>query len=106
MAEAKLPPGRWILNLSHPYLGISKTISVDIESGAELRREIVIGKGKLQIEAREPARVYINGKPMGSTPIEVELYEGRHRVRLEARSGATKNETVTLEADATQKIEF
>jgi serine/threonine protein kinase len=60
-------------------------------------------RGKLTIRVRPWANVWINGKPYGQTPVQVELPVGRHRVRL--RDEATeKSLTVTVTAGQPMEV--
>jgi len=61
------------------------------------------GSGKVSINARPWANVAINGRDHGTTPQEVELPAGRHRVEL-TRDGETVTRTVTVRAGATANV--
>jgi hypothetical protein len=59
---------------------------------------------KLHISSRPPAKVAVDGKEVGMSPIEIEVAPGRHRVRFELGSdrftfavSAKAGETVTLD---------
>jgi hypothetical protein len=64
--------------------------------------------GRLQINSVPPARVFIDGKEVGTTPLDLALPPGRHTVKLEAGGKShvhaveiKEGQTVTLDKDLT-----
>lgn len=64
--------------------------------------------GKLKITSNvEGANIFINGKQEGVTPLEnIELVEGRHKIRLEHPEHHTKEKTILLKAYEQKDVSF
>ena len=51
------------------------------------------------------AKVFVDGVEAGTTPLKLQLYEGRHDLRLEARKGVgSKVVPVTVKEGPPQKL--
>lgn len=57
--------------------------------------------GKLQVSSASPARVFVDGKSVGDTPIVVELPPGRHVVKLQI---GTASEVHTVEVKSGETV--
>lgn len=53
-------------------------------------------KGELRIETNRPARVYIDGQPMGTSPVQTELSIGRHVLEARAPEGGDSARAETV----------
>ncbi len=63
------------------------------------------GKGTLTISSKSWAKVYVDGKYIGTTPQIVQVKVGKHRVRLENSStGAKKSSKVEVKKGQTVKV--
>ena len=91
LANISLQEGIHKLILKNPPLKIAKQVTVRIVADQVTKRSIDITKGmkgKLKIKVIPWAHVYIDGKPMGMTPLKpIELRAGEHEVLV-------KNETL------------
>ena len=78
-----LPPGEVRVEVYDSKLGISKEQSFNLVAGSNGTRRIVVGQGSLEFRVRPFATVFLDGKPLGQTPIPaLQVYEGRHSVKL------------------------
>jgi hypothetical protein len=58
-------------------------MTIRIRSGEETRQAIEFSRGTLVLHAEPWARVSLDGKPLGRTPLEtVEVMEGAHQLRF------------------------
>ena len=87
LAEIPFQEGTYKLVLRNPLLNIEKTIVVKIMADKTEKMSIDIMEGitgKLKINVRPWAHVYVDGKNMGSTPLKpLELTVGEHTVLVE-----------------------
>jgi hypothetical protein len=61
--------------------------------------------GKIQIETQPPgAKVFLNGKPAGDSPLTLEVAAGRHTLTLASASGSVRR-TVRVEAGKTVSVD-
>ena len=61
--------------------------------------------GKIQIETQPPgAKVFLNGKPAGESPTNLEVPAGRHTLTLASASGSVRR-TVRVEAGKTVTVD-
>jgi hypothetical protein len=67
---------------------------------ANLQRERREHRLKVTTNARG-AEVFIDGRNMGRAPVDIDLPEGRHRIRVTARGYKEFNDTVTLNRSRT-----
>jgi serine/threonine-protein kinase len=76
-------PGRHVLTLSDRSKGInqSRVVMVGREGVTPLR--VSLGKGTLSVRAPRGANVFVDGRPMGASPLqEMHLYEGSHHIKV------------------------
>jgi hypothetical protein len=87
LANIRLQEGTRKLVLKNPPLGIEREVTVHIVADKTEKESINITegmKGKLKISVTPWAHVYVDGKDMGTTPLEsLELTVGRHEVQLQ-----------------------
>jgi hypothetical protein len=76
-------PGRHVLTLSDRSKGInqSRVVMVGREGVTALR--VSLGKGTLSVRAPSGANVFVDGRAMGASPLQVmHLYEGSHHIKV------------------------
>ena len=108
--KLELAPGRYEVTVSGR--GRSRTLAVEIASGAEVVRRVDLAPerapvtGSLEIVSQPSgARVLIDGRVRGQTPLLVdELAAGRHVVLVESGSGAVRR-TVRVRPGETTRVE-
>ncbi len=99
-----LPAGRHVLTLSNPALGIQTTRAVTVNPTGRTTHRIYLNKGFVTVQAPEGASVQINGRNLGTAPIEeLDLYEGQHRLVVTV-GGARWQKSFQL--DAQQRVTF
>ncbi|MHB8878940.1 MAG: PEGA domain-containing protein, partial [Myxococcaceae bacterium] len=80
---SNLPPGEVRVEVYDSKLGISKEQAFTLAAGPNGTKRIVVGQGTLEFRVRPFATVFLDGKPLGQTPLPAQqVYEGRHSVRL------------------------
>jgi serine/threonine-protein kinase len=79
-----VPSGPVLLRVTNESVGFSRDREVNIEAGQNYQFEIRARQGWLRLAIAPWARVSIDGKELGLTPLpKVPLYEGVHQVTLE-----------------------
>jgi eukaryotic-like serine/threonine-protein kinase len=101
---APLPPGRHVLSLSNPALGIQTSRVITVGPTGRTTQRIYLSKGYVNIRAPAGATVQVNGRSVGTAPIEeLDLYEGFHRLVVTV-NGARWQKSFQL--DANQRVTF
>jgi serine/threonine-protein kinase len=78
-----IPPGKVDVEVFDTQVGFFKKQSFTVNAGDNGVFPFTISKGRLTVRAFPYASVSIDGKPLGDTPLApVELYEGRHVLKL------------------------
>jgi serine/threonine protein kinase len=78
-----MSPGELELELRAPELGFRKTVAVKLTEGDNGRLRVQGEKAKLQLQISPWARVLLNGREVGHTPLPpMEVWEGRHLITL------------------------
>jgi hypothetical protein len=89
MANIPLQEGTHKLLLKNPLLKIEKQITVQIVADKVTKESVDITgeiKGQLKIRVIPRAHVYVDGEPMGMTPLKpLELPVGEHIVQVKNR---------------------
>ncbi len=99
-----MPPGRHVLSLSNAGLGIQTARSVTVAPMGRTTQRIYLNKGFVTIRAPEGSTVQVNGRKVGTAPIEeLDLYEGYHRLVVTV-GGARWQKSFQL--DANQRVIF
>jgi hypothetical protein len=76
-----MPPGRHVLSLSNPALGIQTSRAVTVAPEGRTTVRIYLSKGFVNVRAPAGATVQVDGRNVGKAPIdELDLYEGYHRL--------------------------
>jgi eukaryotic-like serine/threonine-protein kinase len=103
-----LAPGRYTLTVRSRRLGYQLTRQVVVRAGAHASVEAAPRRGRLKVLVRPWARVYLDGKDIGLTPIPVrKVYEGPHRLRFHnSKLKRTERRSVVIrpEREAVVKI--
>ncbi|MEO1336128.1 MAG: PEGA domain-containing protein, partial [Myxococcota bacterium] len=76
--------------------GISRQVIVDIDKGKTARLKVQMQIGVFKVLSRPWAEVFLDGKPLGNTPLTVDAYEGRHQLKLVSADGDERIQTITV----------
>jgi serine/threonine-protein kinase len=99
-----MPPGRHVLSLSNPALGIQTARAVTVAPTGRTTQRIYLNKGFVTIRAPEGSAVQVDGRKVGTAPVEeLDLYEGYHRLVVTV-GGARWQKSFQLEAN--QRVTF
>ncbi len=99
-----MPPGRHVLSLSNPALGIQTARSVTVAPTGRTTQRIYLNKGYVTIRAPEGSAIQVDGRKVGTAPVEeLDLYEGYHRLVVTV-GGARWQKSFQL--DANQRVTF
>jgi hypothetical protein len=101
----QMPAGGHRLLLRNRQLGIGLARGVKIRSGETTVINWRLRKGRLEVKVQPAARVLVDGVGRGNAPLTLELYEGRHGVRLVSPSGSVYRVRVTVEPAKTTRVE-
>jgi len=67
----------------------------------------IAGGGKIRVEsAAQEGNVFIDGKAMGATPLEVPVTAGVHEIEIQYPGGTNEKKQATVEAGKTERVEF
>ncbi|MDY7232571.1 serine/threonine-protein kinase [Hyalangium rubrum] len=101
---APMPAGRHVLSLSNPALGIQTARSVTVNLTGRTTQRFYLNKGFVTIRGPEGSIVQVDGRKVGTTPVEeLDLYEGYHRLVVTVGSARW---TKSFQLDATQRVTF
>lgn len=93
-----LPPGRHVLYLNNPELGIHTARAVTVSATERNLHEVRLLKGFIHVRAPRGTAIIVDGRHVGTAPIEqIALYEGPHRL-LATLNGESWEQTFQLEA--------
>jgi len=93
-----VPSGTLHLRLENRAEGILLWRAVRVQPGDLTVFRWTLGKGKLKVDSPTPVGVTVDGVDRGTAPIELELYEGRHVVRLTDVNGKARTRRVKVPA--------
>ncbi len=95
--------GRWFM---HSRPAETKPPAVVQEAPAPAAAPAISPKmGRIQVETQPPgARVVLNGKPVGESPLSLEVPAGRHVLTLASASGSVRK-TIRVEAGKTVAVD-
>jgi len=111
LANIRLQEGTHKLVLKNPPLKIEKELRVKIMANQHIKESVDlregIAKGKLKINVKPWADVYLDGKRVGETPLEpLELTPGEYFVLVKnEKLGKQKSSRVTIEPNKTYSVE-
>ncbi|WP_224360729.1 protein kinase domain-containing protein [Hyalangium versicolor] len=99
-----LPAGRHVISFSSPSLGINTARSVTVNPLGRTTARFYLNKGYVNVRAPEGGVVQVDGRNVGTTPVdELDLYEGQHRLTVTV-NGARWQKIFSLEAS--QRLTF
>ena len=100
----KLAPGTYAVQLID--VDYSKTVQVTIHAGKTTTSHVVLEKGKLLIDVRPWADVYVKNRKIGTTPLPpIELPEGDYRIRVvNPDVGVDRSLPITIQRGKTTRI--
>ncbi|HEY3586065.1 MAG TPA: serine/threonine-protein kinase, partial [Myxococcaceae bacterium] len=76
-------PGRHALTLSDQAKGINQTRVVTVKKDAVTSMHLTVGRGTLSVRAPQGARVIVDGRVVGSSPVDdLHLFEGSHHLKV------------------------
>ncbi|MBF5044217.1 protein kinase [Aggregicoccus sp. 17bor-14] len=102
--KASLPPGRHLLALRNPALGIYTARAVTVGASGRVAQSVYLARGYVVVSAPEGASIRVDGKAYGSAPVgELALYEGEHHLVVDA-AGARWQQGFRLEPN--QRVRF
>lgn len=79
--KLELSPGRKVVRLENKELGINTGRVFTLKEGATAVESITLGQGTVVLTAPDGAAVFMDGKRIGTAPMqEITVYEGAHRV--------------------------
>lgn len=101
-----LPPGRHMVRVSLASAGFERVRALSVRGGALHEVEILGRKGVLRLAVAPWARVQIDGRDVGITPLrDLSLVEGTHHVVLENPDIGKKHESlVRIEPDKVSSL--
>jgi hypothetical protein len=94
------------LEFFDPTLGVSKTEQLTLKPGDNGIHKVEIPKGKLVLKVDEGVSVTVDGKSVGTTPLEpLSLFEGKHTVQL-VLGDLKERRTLAIAGDEETELEF
>jgi hypothetical protein len=97
-----LPAGRHELELMNDAVGYRATVTVQVLPGREVTVPVELPQSLLNISATPSARVWVDGREVGNTPIaQLALPVGQHEVRFEHPEHGERRMTVLVRVGAT-----
>jgi serine/threonine-protein kinase len=77
------PPGKAVLALMDRTRSVNVTRSIVIADNGITSTDIYLAKGYINVSAPEGAKVYVDGRPLGTGPMrDVGVYEGHHHIQV------------------------
>ena len=96
-----LPAGRHQLELVSEAFGFHATISAIVPAGRTTRLDVPLPTGTLSINALPWAEVWLDGKPIGTTPLgNLPVAIGNHEIVWRHPQHGERRQTVKITADA------
>ena len=76
-------PGRHVLTLSDQAKGINQSRVVTVKKDGVTALHLTVGRGTLSVRAPQGARVIVDGRVVGSSPVDdLHLFEGTHHLKV------------------------
>ena len=76
-------PGRHVLTLSDQAKGINQSRVVTVKKDGVTPLHLTVGRGTLSVRAPQGARVIVDGRVVGSSPVDdLHLFEGTHHLKV------------------------
>jgi PEGA domain len=96
-ARLMLPVGRHDLELTNTAIGFRATVPVDIQGDKTVTMTVPVPNGTVSINALPWANVFLDGRPLGATPIaNLEVPLGAHEVIWRHPQLAERRQTVVV----------
>jgi hypothetical protein len=91
-----------------PKEGTTEKVTLKLTPGrVPLLPKAVEGGGTIHITSPdEPANVFLDGRAVGATPLDVPAASGKHEVEVEYPGGTHDSETVTVTKNSTAELVF
>lgn len=106
--ELSLPPGVVTIKVERPgFRVVESVVEVQPQQRHRVLAALEPSMGALVVEADEVgALVEVDGKPVGFTPTLVKVPVGQHKVRVVHPGSVPHESEITIEEDATKKLEL
>ena len=76
-------PGKHVLTLSDQAKGINQSRVVTVRKDGVTPLHLTVGRGTLSVRAPQGARVIVDGRVVGSSPVDdLHLFEGTHHLKV------------------------
>ncbi len=76
-------PGKHVLTLTDASKGINQSRVVTVKQDGVTPVRLTVGRGTLSVRAPQGARVIVDGRMVGSSPVEdLHLFEGTHHLKV------------------------
>ncbi len=83
-----LAPGKHVVQFTDASRGIDVSRSIRVAAGTKTSQQLVIGKSVVRVDAPAGAAIYVDGKSVGTAPIdEISVFEGKHRILARLGTG-------------------
>jgi len=87
-------------------LGVSKAEQLTLKPGDNGVHKVEVAKGKLVLKVEDGVSVSVDGKAVGTTPLDpLSLFEGKHTVQL-TRGDQKERRTLEITGDDSTELEF
>ena len=102
-----VPDGPVDIELFDAGLDLSRTEPLTLKPGDNGVHKVVIPKGTLELKLQDGVAVSIDGKKVGTAPLEpVSLYEGLHTVQLTSDQQTPERRKIRIHGDETEVLEY
>ena len=102
-----IPVGKHTFRLIKGNLSQSKTIEVSPNKLVSVELKLELGKGTLLVSSNPfKANVYLDGKQVGKTPVEIETKLGKHQVEIKMKGYLSISKEVIVEPGKVNQLEF
>jgi hypothetical protein len=88
--------------------GDNEKVSFQLKAGPSgAQTAAIVGGGRIHIESpSEPGNVFVDGKAVGATPLDVPVTAGAHKVEIEYPGGSRERQNVDVTGGATVNLKF
>ena len=102
----RLAPGKYMVRIQSAHHRYELLQELEVKAGRHHKVQMTPRRGTLRVLVRPWARVILDGKEIGNTPLPaITLFEGPHQVTLRNDSiGAVKTLTVRVSADQPKTV--
>ncbi len=100
-----LPPGSHQLQLRNEALGFEGSAQVTVVAGEIARVRPAVPDGLLQVNAQPWAHVWVDGQPVGDTPLgNLRVALGRHQIRFQHPELGEQSREVVVSAGTPARV--